>query len=183
MIQQLLSMALIVCLTSPCRAQSEARGAEGAEELSGVLAGIVYYTRWPGSPTPLRVCVDARDELATDAGTRRIADELAVLGPNGISIEGRRLDDGPSSVLDCQAIYVGDVSAATWKGLLKDLVSRPVLAIGYGEEFCSRGGQFCLDRAAGGLRIRANLDSISRSGLRVNPQLLRLTQRHTEATR
>ncbi|HEY4065376.1 MAG TPA: YfiR family protein [Burkholderiaceae bacterium] len=187
MIQRLLGLALIACFSPVCLAQGEARSAVASDELIGILAGIVHYTRWPETPALLHVCVDTRDELASGAGARRLADALATLGPAPVSIESRRLETGAASLSDCQALYVSDLAPAAWQRLLKELVNRPVLTIGYGEEFCSWGGQFCLERAAPGtttdLRIRANLDAISRSGLRVNPQLLRLTQRDPKAPR
>ena len=68
-------------------------------------------------------------------------------------------------------------SAPVMRALLTTFVNRPVLTIGHGEDFCSFGGMFCLQSTEAGERIQANLDSISRSGLRINPQLLRLTQR------
>ena len=187
MIQRLFGLALMAGLALPCLAQGEARvGMPASDELIGVLAGIVHYTRWPAAPTPLHVCVDARDDLAGGAGARHLADALAELGPGPVVIEGRRLEAGAASVVDCQAIYVGDVPPVVWQRLLKELVNRPTLTIGYSEDFCSWGGQFCLERGApatANLRIRANLDAISRSGLRVNPQLLRLTQRDPKAPR
>jgi hypothetical protein len=191
MIRRLLGLALtaslLTCFARPCPAQGEPRGAVSPDELVGVLAGIVHYTRWPETPALLHVCVDMRDELASGAGAHRLADALATLGPAPVSIEGRHLDAGAASMLDCQALYVGNAPPVAWQRLLKELVNRPVLTIGYSEEFCSWGGQFCLERtdpgAATELRIRANLDAISRSGLRVNPQLLRLTQRDPKAPR
>jgi hypothetical protein len=68
-----------------------------------------------------------------------------------------------------------------WRGMLLGVLDRPVLTIGFDEEFCSLGGMFCLDNSSGKLQIRANLDSISRSGMRINPQLLRLTQQRNAA--
>jgi hypothetical protein len=179
--QRLLCLSLLTWLAVPCFAQGIGRGPAGNEELSNVLAGIVHYTRWPDAPATLHLCVDVGDELATGAGARRLADLLAALDPRPVSIDPRHLDDGPAAVADCQVVYMGTAAAASWQRLLKDLANRPVLAIGYGEDFCSRGGQFCLEAAS--LRMHANLDAIALSKLRVNPQLLRFTQRDPKGGR
>jgi hypothetical protein len=51
-----------------------------------------------------------------------------------------------------------------------------VLLLGEGADFCSDGGMFCLEPGAGASRFGANLDAIARSGLRVNPLVLRIAR-------
>ncbi len=184
---RLFSRALLLVGLGTAAGHAAAQAEPVTDELSGIVAGIVHYTRWPDAPATLRLCIDARSELASGAGARRLTDAITLLGPRLFTIDARRLDTASAaSVLDCHALYVDAASAAAWQPMLKELISRPVLTIGRGEDFCSWGGQFCLERsstAPESMRIRANLDSISRSGLRVNPQLLRLTQREPKPSR
>lgn len=145
-------------------------------ELADILAGIIHYTRWPDSGANVRICVDEQERNALSAIVRKLDDVLS----NGrhVSVVSRRVDAaGAASLLDCQGIYFGDGPPDRWQPLLMQLAHRPVLTVGPGEDFCSYGGVFCLERSESGVRIKANLDAIARSGLRVNPQLLRLTQR------
>jgi hypothetical protein len=85
--------------------------------------------------------------------------------------------EAADSLLDCQAIYFGAMAPRELQPLLLRLNRHPILTIGLGDEFCSFGGKFCLVPAGRGLQIKANLDAISYSGLRVNARLLQLTVR------
>ena len=69
------------------------------------------------------------------------------------------------------------ISAA--RNLLQSTVGRPVLMIGEGQEFCTDGGMFCLQPAASELGFAVNLDAVARSGLRVNPRVLRMARQTT----
>lgn len=155
-----------------------AQQGEAVRPLPELVAGIVHYTRWPDPPATLRLCVEAGDELADGDGARQLFEALALLPERRVSTVARRIAGATAASLqDCQAIYFGQVSSASWRYLLQELANQPVLTIGPGEDFCSWGGVFCLERAGASVRIKANLDAVARSGLRVNPQLLRLTQR------
>jgi len=62
--------------------------------------------------------------------------------------------------------------------LLSAISGQPVLSIGEHQEFCSLGGMFCLDlNDPKGVTFSTNLDAISRSKVRINPQVLRLAER------
>jgi hypothetical protein len=86
-----------------------------------------------------------------------------------------------TDILDCQVVYFGRSSPVDANPLLIQLAKHPILTIGHSEDFCSYAGLFCLIPGNGGFRIAANLDSISRNGLRVNPLLLKLTSRERKA--
>lgn len=172
--------ALLLCgLAAFVVALAPAARADTADDVADVFAGIVSYSRWAEAPAVLRVCVDDQDPAAVLAITRRFADGAGT-GPTRVQVVGRGLD-GVASLLDCHAIYFREPPAAAGPQpaprLVTQLVSQPILTVGHGDDFCSYGGLFCLSPAEPGWRIRANLDSISRSGLRVNAQLLRFTQR------
>jgi len=154
--------------------------ASGGPQLSDVVVGIVHYTRWPGAEAGVRLCVSDEYAGVAEAIARRFEEASPDKGRVLLAI--RRFDmNTMQSLLDCQVIYFGDVPAKVWRPLLPELVKHPILTIGHGEDFCSFGGLFCLESTESSLRLRANLDSIALTGLRVNPQLLRLAQR--ESTR
>jgi hypothetical protein len=160
-----------------CRAQT---GLPDDSELAGALSGIVHFTRWPDPKAELRICVDAPDERVAAAIGRILADVSS--DRRQIVVVTKALATATvEQLLDCQAIYFGAMQSSGYRVLLMQMVNRPVLTVGQGEEFCSYGGLFCLESVAQGARIRVNLDSIASSGLRVNPQLLRLTQRKGSA--
>jgi hypothetical protein len=88
----------------------------------------------------------------------------------------RALADTSQAGSSCDVVYVG-LAAAT-RELLRHVAGHPVLMLGEGAAFCSDGGMFCLEPAAAAEQVRfnANLDAIARSGLRVNPLVLRIAR-------
>ena len=159
-------------------AQSEASPltVQRAPEVAAIVRGIVQYTRWASPSASVRLCMgDAIDPTVEAAFTRAVTEQKD--GAVAIAVSSRRLAPGAApDVAECHVLFLNGSMPMQWRSLLLGVLDRPVLTIGFDEEFCSIGGMFCLDNASGKLQIRANLDSISRSGMRINPQLLRLTQ-------
>lgn len=135
-----------------------------------VVAGIVSYTRWPGDSSTIRLCTlghgPSIDELlrAVDIGS---AQRAVAVRPVANAAQARNY---------CQAVYVSGIGVAAGRDLLQLLAGQPVLLLGEGLEFCSDGGMFCLETGASTVRFNANLDAIARSGLRVNPLVLRIAR-------
>lgn len=141
--------------------------ANAPRDLSAAVWGIISYTRWPQPPVPLRVCVlGATQHAEAIARTAEwAAPQLEVAFPQIILAHAADA---------CDVVHVGHLADDERVTLIQSLVGRPVLSIGEGDDFCSAGGMFCIDTSDGGLRFGANLDALSRSPLRVNPQVLRL---------
>jgi hypothetical protein len=139
-----------------------------ASQVSVIVAGIVSYTRWPEQDQPVRLCTLGRgpgvDELlgAGDLGSpqRSVPVRAASIGNVG---------DG------CDVVYVGALAVSATRAVLQAMVGQPVLMIGEGREFCSDGGMFCLQPGATA-SFAVNLDAIARSGLRINPWVLRIAR-------
>ena len=141
-----------------------------------VVAGIVSYTRWPGEARPIRLCT---------IGKGRGVDELlaaADLGSALQSVPVQAVRGGAQALDGCDAIYVGALATGASRNLLQSAVGRPVLMIGEGSDFCSDGGMFCLQAAAPAVAFAVNLDAVARSGLRVNPRVLRMARTATGGT-
>ena len=134
------------------------------------VAGIVSYTRWPADTAPMRLCTIGEGsgvaELlrAADLGTPQRPIAVQTFAPAG--------PDAPA----CHAIYVGRATSAATREVLRRYAGQPVLLLGEGSAFCSDGGMFCLEPGAAQVRFSANLDAIARSGLRVNPLVLRIAR-------
>lgn len=147
--------------------------------LPDILAGIIHYTRWPALSRSqgVQLCMSESDVDAQAIASRFARPSSADDGPVSVSFRPMRFD-APDFWLDCQVVYFGDLPAErmqTMQRLLARLSASPVLTIGLGDEFCAHAGLFCLVPTPHGIRINANLDSIARSGLRINPRLLKLT--------
>ncbi|MBR0564764.1 YfiR family protein [Azoarcus sp. L1K30] len=133
--------------------------------------GILSYTRWPSDPNPVRLCIVGSTTAAVSI--RQSASWLET----GRSYVVKDLAPGEAAVQRCDIVYVGNLPPDETSALLQQIVTAPVLSIGEGSEFCSAGGMFCFEDQSGSTRFSANLNAISRSELRINPQVLRLSKR------
>ncbi|MDR3352480.1 MAG: YfiR family protein [Zoogloeaceae bacterium] len=172
-----LIVALFLGLALFFEAQAEERKVQenGKPMAAVIVAGVINYTRWPRLGEAIRICF---------AGKSAHAEEIRQLSPVTQKMKG-----SPSTFLvlsqegevarDCDLVYVGDLPDEEVRTLLKATGNTAILTIGEGKEFCSLGGMFCLEAEpkANSVGFAANLDAISRSQLRVNPQVLRLSSR------
>jgi hypothetical protein len=167
----LLALGMAACALGSAAQTAPAASAAPRAGVATVVAGILGYTRWPAEGSTLRLCTLGRgpavDELlsaTTDLGSsqRRVAVQ-ALANPAQMRAA-------------CDAVYVADSGAAAAREALLALAGQPVLMLGEGAGFCSDGGMFCLEPGEGSTRFGANLDAIARSGLRVNPMVLRIAR-------
>ena len=157
-------LSLLLTLVPPL-VQAENRTVVGA-----MVWGIVGYTRWPRIPEPLRVCFSGASRYG-DA-VRSTSDWI----PPERSSVFIELEAGINPGTACDLVYVGRLPPEVLKGLVVQLAGKPVLTLGESLDFCSVGGMFCFYGQDPSSGFSANLDAISRSGLRVNPQVLRLSR-------
>ncbi len=169
-------------LGQPLSAASAASDAQGRDvrPLAALINGIVSYTRWPQPPNPIRICVLGRDDLVS-----HLQAGAAITNQRPITVYGVKSEAGVKN--DCDVAYVSALPPENARLLLRQILAAAIVTIGEGAEFCSDGGMFCIVPGAGSaagsdrLRFFANLDAISRSGLRVNPQVLLLSTRSRES--
>jgi hypothetical protein len=138
--------------------------------LTKVVAGIVSYTRWPDAASSIRLCTIGRGP-GIDALQR--IHEIGSPGRPVVIVAVRDLDAAEQG---CDALYLAPSAAAHVRQAVRQFAGRPVLLLGEGADFCSDGGMFCLEPAAARPRFGVNLDAVARSGLKVNPQVLRIAR-------
>jgi hypothetical protein len=151
-------------------AKSTAAPDTGRATVTSVVTRIVSYTRWPAEMKSLRLCT---------LGQGRGVDELRViadLGATPLAIPVRAASGVPEAWNQCDIVYVGTVAIGALRELLHNTIGRPVLMIGEGRDFCSDGGMFCLEGLPTAVKFAVNLDAVARSGLRVNPSVLRIAR-------
>lgn len=83
------------------------------------------------------------------------------------------------ALVECEGIYAGQLDEAAWRKLMEQLAGRPLLTISERGELCRIGAMFCLRRRGEGAGFEVSLDSVARSGLRVNPKVLQLARHRT----
>ena len=142
-----------------------------SQEVAKTVLGILGYTRWPAMPQTVRLCV---------VGPTEYADELLKGGqlPGGRQVQVRRMRlDDDALLSQCEGVYAGMLGDGAWRQLRERLQSQPLLSISERQELCLIGCMFCLDVRGGGVAFDTNLDSVARSGVRVNPRVLQLARR------
>lgn len=135
--------------------------------------GILSYSRWPvgdASSVALRLCIIPPVKYATQ------------LTPDGSAFSGRPLNimtfpfDSPLLATQCDAIYSGYTTADEQADLHQRLEGHAILTIGEQDGSCALLNAFCLVITAQHTGFKLNLDTLSRSGVRVNPAVLQLAR-------
>ena len=154
--------------------------ASGPERLNvaETVRGILSYARWPDESRPLRLCITGRSPHA---------DALLAQGMSPLTqraVTALRIAPDADVASQCDALYVGDLEENSWRNLFAHIAGRPVLTMCERSPICMIGGMFCLEvdsASSASVPFEVNLDSVARSGVRVNPQVLRLGRRTAKA--
>ena len=143
--------------------------ADSALSPAALVGAILAYTGWPARERPLLLCISRQAPDA--AALQSQAEQLKLRW----AVQTRLVEAEEPLPPSCNVVYFDRWSPPAQRAALQMLAGQPVLSIGWGADFCSDGGLVCLSRGRTGLRFELNLDAVSRSGLRMHPQVLRLT--------
>ncbi|QAX83187.1 DUF4154 domain-containing protein [Pseudomonas sp. DTU12.3] len=146
-----------------------------AQSVTQVVLGILSYARWPVEPTQLRLCIVGPTEYTDDLvkGTTQATGRPVLVR--------RLLADNPAIVNECDAVYIGKLTADERSRLFESLMGHPVLSISEGGDQCTVGSLFCLRVGDEQVSFEVNLDSVARSGVRIHPSVLQLSRRKPAA--
>ena len=146
--------------------------APGESAYAGAVArtvkAIIDYTRWPERHDPLVLCVAGPAQHAAQLGSIRLAD--------GRRIERRNVAASAAAIGGCQVLYVGQVPLATQRQLNAAVRGKGVLTIAEADPGNASEAVVALTYQPRSLSFRLNIDAISRSGLRIDPRVLRISQ-------
>jgi hypothetical protein len=138
-----------------------------------VVMDIISFTRWPGPPPALRLCVIGQAEFAGPL----FAPDVRV-GP--VPVTSRRRAAGDSDLgAQCDVVYEGPLPANERTEVIRNITGYPVLTIGESAPGCVETTMFCLKAGGAQVPFSTNLDAISRSGVRLNPRVLLLGRRES----
>lgn len=161
----------LIALACPAITRAAADAAQPTtpprDPLASLVAGLLAYTSWPTPVNPVRLCIwgHERDVAGMQAAALSSSQrKVTVQHDIGVAQAAQR----------CDALYVALSASAAARNLAHALVGRPVLVIGEGLSYCAEGGMVCVATAERPLKFQANLDAIARSGLRMDPQALRI---------
>lgn len=142
------------------------------------LLGILSYARWPNESMPLRLCIAGRS-LHTE---HLLKNGLAALAQRPIVVRALALDNDAPIATQCDALYIGTLDESASRRIFSNVVGYPVLTVSERISPCAAGAMVCLDaNDQNSVQFEINLDAVARSGVRVNPQVLRLGRRAAKA--
>lgn len=140
-----------------------------ASATTRTVAGIIEYTRWPAPAGPLTLCVAGAAQHAHRLDGLRLAD--------GRTVQRRDVAPLPQALGGCQVVYIGGVQPLAMRQLIAASRAKGgVLTIAEADPVCRSQAMFCMVYEPRSVSFRMNVDAIARSGLRVDPRVLRLAE-------
>ncbi|WP_149088537.1 YfiR family protein [Pseudomonas prosekii] len=176
--KQLLLVVVLCLLTGVTSAQPEtavSMADQRAKAVTQVVLGILSYARWPVEPAQLRLCVVGPTQYTDD-----LVKGSTQASGRPVTVQ-RLLADNPAIASDCDAVYIGKLTADERGRLFTSLIGQPILSISEGSDPCTVGSLFCLRVSDDQVSFEVNLDSVARSGVRIHPSVLQLSRRKPAA--
>ncbi|WP_232776605.1 YfiR family protein [Rahnella sp. AA] len=164
---------LMLLLTTPLtQSVAQTGDAPTDEAVAQTVNGILSYSRWPAgtASSALTLCIIPPVKYS------------AQLTPDGSAFTGRSLKvmtlplDSPLLTSQCDAIYSGSTTVDQQTDLHQRLEGHAILTIGEQDDACALLNAFCLVITPLHTSFKLNLDTLSRSGVRVNPAVLQLAR-------
>ncbi|WP_374281461.1 YfiR family protein [Novosphingobium sp.] len=144
-------------------------GGDGyAPAVARMVQSMIEYTRWPAVQNPVELCVAGPALRAARLDVLRLSD--------GRAITRRAVPASPVALAGCDALYIGQVPPPQARQLTDAVRGRGVLTIAEADPDGRGQAMFALVFQPGAVSFRLNIDAVSRSGLRVDPRVLRLAQ-------
>ncbi|HBM9022920.1 TPA: YfiR family protein [Klebsiella oxytoca] len=135
---------------------------EPSENVRTIVSGIVTYTRWPQLFGPPKLCI-----FSTSRYIHSLAEEAPELLPYKPVIV-RNTEEALQTT--CDGFYFGSESPTQQSEFTAKYGNRPLLLIAEQNTDCSIG-------SAERVRFSVNLDVLTHSGVRVNPDVLMLARK------
>lgn len=142
--------------------------AETDKSVRAIVSGIVSYTRWPALFAKPKLCIFSSSHYA-----HTLSESTSVSLPYTPQIVH---NESEALNATCDAIYFGNESPANQLELFRNYQGRALLLIAEQNAECVIGSAFCLIINEETVRFSVNLDALSRSGVRVNPDVLMLAR-------
>ncbi|ARU94983.1 YfiR family protein [Tatumella citrea] len=136
-----------------------------------IVSGIISFTHWPGKSGLPRLCIftTARHlSYSNDYIRSQPAKAFDITYIN---------DKASLPSAQCDAIYFGSETPQQQSDILEKTRGRPTLSIAENNPGCTLGAVFCLLVKQSPPAFSVNLDSLSRSGVKVSPDVLLLSRK------
>jgi hypothetical protein len=170
-------VAVILIMSAPVVADAgfrqtslpvDARPDAHSRAAARVVGSILTYSRWPAPPDPIRLCV---------LGPAHYDAALKDVLPGGIRVDRRDL---PASAVGiaaaCDALYLGAIGQPAMAHALAQVRGAAVVTIAEHAPQCRGEAMFCLIVRDRTVSFALNLDAVSRSRVRIDPRVLRISR-------
>jgi hypothetical protein len=144
-------------------------GAGSAAEAAAtarLVRSFIDFTRWPNQPNPVTLCV------VGPAGNAAQLDSLTT--GDGRRVTRRAVSSSALATAGCHVAYFGRLEPAALRQAVLSVRGKGVLTIAENDLTCRSQAMFCLKPDRQTLGFSVNIDAISRSGLKVDPRVLRM---------
>ncbi|MDO6409159.1 YfiR family protein [Pantoea phytobeneficialis] len=135
-----------------------------------IVSGIISFTHWPGLERLPKLCVLPSSQHLSLPSTQT---------GNGYTVS-YLVSENDLLTAQCDAVYFGAQSPQQQAQLLEQISNRPVLAIAETNPECTIGAAFCLIFHQDKTVFSVNLDSLARSGVKVNSEVLLLSRKGSQ---
>ncbi|WP_409334603.1 YfiR family protein [Enterobacter sp. RIT637] len=139
------------------------------KSVRSIVSGIVSYTRWPSLSGQPKLCIYASSHYTHVLSSEDAQNPLPY---TPVIVH----NDREALSATCDAIYFGAESPAKQLELISQYQGRALLLISEQNPECVIGSAFCLITEQNQVRFSVNLDALTRSGVRVNPDVLMLAR-------
>ncbi|WP_241612782.1 YfiR family protein [Rosenbergiella epipactidis] len=131
-----------------------------------IVEGILSFSHWPKVEGYPLLCVSKQANFFNieKAAGNPVFRVVAISNPTEFLSAG------------CDAIYFGRESVEEQNDIINALTGKHILTISENNTDCVAGAAFCLNRRQQLFKFSVNLDSLSRSGVRVNSDVLLLSK-------
>jgi YfiR/HmsC-like len=163
-----LTAAALLAAPGPAVGDPDAGGSPHAGAVVRTVRSLVEYTRWPQSHNPVELCIAGPASHAGQLDAVRLGD--------GRTMQRRTVAANPAALAGCDVVYIGKLPLAGQRQLTAAVRGRGVMTVAEADPECHSEAMFCLIYPAKGLSFRLNIDAVARSGLRVDPRVLRVSQ-------
>ncbi|WP_337010652.1 YfiR family protein [Pantoea sp. AS142] len=133
-----------------------------------IVSGIISFSHWTNLKNPPQLCVfsSARHLSLPENIPSSAATFTVVYLANASDLPRQR----------CDALYFGNETSLQQVEVIQKLKGKAVLTLAENNADCSRGAAFCLIFQPERTLFSVNLDSLARSGVRVDPDALLLSR-------
>lgn len=142
------------------------------DEVAQKVYAIISYSKWE-TQQPLKVCITGNSKFSQAIETAG----QAAYWPR-VNVIKQHYDVKLLSS-QCDVIFFGNTSPAQQQSVIAARQNRALLTITDSNADCEVGSSFCLEPENTPVTFKVNLDSLTRSGIYVNPNVLLLGRKKT----